>query len=545
MEISYTQLENKNIADILIITATPIETESLYRQLDQVCTDGLLLIEKGGRKYMLGKLSGYNIIHCQCSNMGTQEIGSSTLTTVNALADWPCVKAVIMVGIAFGMYNEETDIRKQRYGDVLVSTKIFPYENQRLNKDGSKEYRGKEHDANPHLIDAFRLIGPEWSHINIFEEPTHVELCPLLTGEKLLDNLTKRNELKLLYTDYRGGEMEGMGIASTCEGKQKPWIIVKAICDFADGNKGSTPEEEDLKRKKQVAAADAAVLAISLALCKVNIHQIIPNKTNYYYRPLNQDLDKVFFMAYDKSCADYYLLRKVDNDLQKHILSKHIWVYGETGIGKSELLRRTLIENEVEHIYIDLSLCNHNNVDTMFVTMYETICEYMDLESQNGLDFQSTIKNICNQIKYYKKKPQICLFVEEIPFEEESEEFKEFVDKVSKMVVYMTSHLNANKVLIVMSSIAIPVKTIEVYGDKVKNAIHFVSMEKWNMDECKSLVNLLSKTVSLQWESEELIQEFIERADFSPRRIKSRLKECCSLEIGTIDESVINKLFTE
>lgn len=166
--------------------------------------------------------------------------------------------------------------------------------------------------------------------------------------------------------------------------------------------------------------------------------------------------------------------------------------------------------------------------------MYETICEYMDLESQNGLDFQSTIKNICNQIKYYKKKPQICLFVEEIPFEEESEEFKEFVDKVSKMVVYMTSHLNANKVLIVMSSIAIPVKTIEVYGDKVKNAIHFVSMEKWNMDECKSLVNLLSKTVSLQWESEELIQEFIERADFSPRRIKSRLKECCSLEIGTI-----------
>ena len=96
-----------------------------------------------------------------------------------------------------------------------------------------------------------------------------------------------------------------------------------------------------------------------------------------------------------------------------------------------------------------------------------------------------------------------------------------------------------------MSSIAIPVKTMEVYGDKVKNAIHFVAMEKWDADESRALVNLLSKAVSLQWESEELVQEFIKRADFSPRRIKSRLKECCSLEIGTINEGIINKLFTE
>ncbi len=545
MEISYAQLGSKNVADILFVTATPIETESLYNKLEHVCADGLLHIEKEGRKYTLGTLSGYNIIHCQCSNMGTQEVGSSTLTTVNALIDWPCIKTVIMIGIAFGMYNEETDLPKQKYGDVLVSTKIFPYENQRLNKDGSKKYRGIEHDANPHLIEAFRLVEPEWHQVNLSGESTRVELCPLLTGEKLVDNLTKRNELKASHTDYRGGEMEGMGIASTCDSNKIPWIIVKAICDFADGNKGNTPEEEELKTKKQIAAADAAVLATSLALNKINIKQVIPNKINYYYRPLRQDLDKVFFMAYDKSCADYYLLRKVDDDLQKHILSKHIWVYGETGIGKSELLRRTLVENDVEHIYIDLSLCDHNNVDAMFMAMYETICEYMGLDLKNGLDFQSTIKCICNQINDYKKKQQICLFVEEIPFEKESKEFGEFVEKISKMVVYMTSHLNDSKVLIVMSSIAIPIKMMEVYGDKIKNFIHFVAMEKWDMDECKSLVNLLSKIVSLQWESEKTKQDFIERADFSPRRIKSRLKECCSLEIGKINESIINKLFTE
>lgn len=545
MKIPYTNLESKNVADILIVTATSIETDALHKQMEPVCSDGLLFVEKNGRKYTLGRLSDYNVIHCQCENMGTQEVGSSTLTTANALADWPCVKVVLMVGIAFGMYNEETDQNKQNFGDVLVSTKIFPYENQRWNKDGDIKYRGKEHEANLHLIDAYRLIASEWNYNNILGESTRVEYCPLLTGEKLVDNLERRNELKQKYQDYRGGEMEGMGIASTCEDKQKPWVIVKAICDFADGKKGSTPEEEDLKVKKQIAAANAAVLATKLALLKTNVTQVIPDKVNYYYRPSDMHLDKVFFMSYEKSCADYYLIRKADNELIKHILTKHIWVYGETGIGKSELLRRALVENNVEYIYIDLSLCDHRKVDTMFLTMYETIAECMDVTPQNDMNYQSVVKNICKLINEYQGKPKVCLFIEEIPFEEESEGFREFVDKISKMIIYMTNNLYENKVIMVLSSIARPVKAMEVYRDKIKNTIHFVGMEKWNMDECVSLVKLLSETTSLRWESTELMSEFVKNADFSPRRIKSGLKECCSLEIGIINKSIVNKLFTE
>ena len=137
------------------------------------------------------------------------------------------------------------------------------------------------------------------------------------------------------------------------------------------------------------------------------------------------------------------------------------------------------------------------------------------------------------------------MFIEEIPFEEESNEFQEFVEKVSKMVVYMTSHLTGSKALLVMSSIAIPIKAVEVYGDKIRNSVHFVGMGKWDMEECLALVDLLSTTVFLQWETDKLKTEFIERADFSPRRIKSKLKECCSLEIGVINESIMNKLFAE
>ena len=157
--------------------------------------------------------------------MGTQETGASTITTANALSDWPCVKGVIMVGIAFGMYNEDRDEVKQKFGDVLIANKIFPYENQRINKNGETKERGKEHFANSSFIDAFSVVKRGWERLNIFGEKTNIEICPLLTGEKLVDNLQWRNNLKELHKDYRGGEMEGMGIVSACEDKQLPSII--------------------------------------------------------------------------------------------------------------------------------------------------------------------------------------------------------------------------------------------------------------------------------------------------------------------------------
>jgi len=40
-----------------------------------------------------------------------------------------------------------------------------------------------------------------------------------------------------LHPTVKGGEMEGAGISAACASKNKNWIIVKGICDFADGNK--------------------------------------------------------------------------------------------------------------------------------------------------------------------------------------------------------------------------------------------------------------------------------------------------------------------
>lgn len=538
MEISYSQLPNKKIADFLIVTATNIETEAVLSQFEPVCPDGLLTISKDDRKYTAGILGAYNVIHCQCKNMGTQEVGSSTITTANALEDWPCIKGVLMVGIAFGMYNEETDIEKQNYSDVLIAEKIFPYENQRLNKDGSSKSRGIAHAPNKNFLDAFAVISREWNESNLEGIKTSVSIVPLLTGEKLVDNLAWRNGLKQKYAEYRGGEMEGMGIVSACENKNVPWILLKSICDFGDGKKGDSPETEDLKNARQRDAALAASRACKHALCTPNVKEIVPNRINFLFRQDTTIIEDVFFLSYSAKCKDYYLQRAIDMEASKHILTKSIWVSGKPGIGKSELLRHTLIENNVDHIYVDLSLCD--SVDEMICQIYETSCVYYEKQIENG-DAKFAISALANLLNSVCENSIAYIMIEEIPFEKNSEEFHDFVRRLSQMVIYISTHA-PNKARFILSSIAIPLEALDTYRDKIENQIHFMPLDDWTETECLDLVNLLCNVVDLVWESEDLKKSFIKKVDFSPRRVKSFLKTCCSLDYRMITSEIIEKL---
>lgn len=542
MIIEYESLAIKEIADFLIITATDRETNQLKNKLEPICIDGsLLTIKKEDREYTAARMNGYNVLHCQCKNMGTQEIGSSTLTTSNALQDWPCIKAVVMLGIAFGMYNDLEDKEVQTYGDVLVAKKIFPYENQRVNKDYTEKYRGKEHESNRHLVDALTLVKEEWNETNPYGNPTHVEICSMLTGEKLIDNLEFRNKLKESHPNTRGGEMEGMGVATVCENAKIPWILIKSICDFADGNKGTTPEEEIEKNQKQDYAALTAVLAFYKALEKVNISNLIGKRVNYFYRPPEINLENIFFINYSKECDDFYLIRSLDKDKGKSILTKSHWISGKTGIGKTAFLRRTLYSNNIKPIYVDLSLCDKSNINELFEMILESVCQYFHIEMPIYSTFHKYIQALCEILDSNWNGMPVYIQIEEIPFDEYCDGFKEFVQKIVNMIIYMSGHLKNAKVFYILSSIAMPKEAIDTYRDKISSHMTFYEMKCWSDEECLQLVHMLCKYVGLVWK-DYTPEQFIKRMNNSPRLIKNALKECCSMEFSFIDESIVNKL---
>jgi nucleoside phosphorylase len=159
-------------------------------------------------------------------------------------------RAVAAVGIAFGVDEE-----KQAIGDILLSKQVQLYELQRCGKE--VRMRGDK----PHA--ASRLI-------NHFETFSQVKWCGakvqpglILSGEKLIDNIDYRKQLVELQPEAVGGEMEAAGLYVACQDHKVDWIVIKAICDWADGKKDMN--KEDRQKVAATNAADFVVKALQYA----------------------------------------------------------------------------------------------------------------------------------------------------------------------------------------------------------------------------------------------------------------------------------------
>ncbi len=165
--------------------------------------------------------------------------------------------AVVMVGIAFGM-NVET----QNVGDILVSKQLRNYDDQRV---------GTHNGGDPAII--LRSEKPHASIwlLSLLRSAEHsfqgAKLCfgTILTGAKLVDHFGLREQLRALEPEAIGGEMEGAGLYVACHDEKVDWIIVKAICDFADGKKATE------KAKHQGIAAKNAAAFVYHALRYVRV----------------------------------------------------------------------------------------------------------------------------------------------------------------------------------------------------------------------------------------------------------------------------------
>jgi len=80
-----------------------------------------------------------------------------------------------------------------------------------------------------------------------------VHIGLLLSGEKLVDNYDFREQLRQLEPEAIGGEMEGAGLYAAAQRKRVDWLVIKAICDWADGEKGYQKQQ-----RQQIAAENAA-----------------------------------------------------------------------------------------------------------------------------------------------------------------------------------------------------------------------------------------------------------------------------------------------
>jgi nucleoside phosphorylase len=225
--------------DVVLVTANDIETAAVR----DVFTGEHPTVHRRNNTYRdLGIYGRARVALVRAPEMGAAGAGGMIMTVTEAIRDLT-PQTVILVGVAFGMDPEEQEI-----GDVLCATRIIDYEMQRVGtSDGGREIRLR----GAAVPTTARVLGR--MHNAASETASRVIFGVVASGDKLVDNLAMREELRELAPDAVGGEMEGRGAYAAATPANVDWIVVKAICDWADGNKG-----EDKEMRQKLAATQAA-----------------------------------------------------------------------------------------------------------------------------------------------------------------------------------------------------------------------------------------------------------------------------------------------
>ena len=216
---------------ILLVTVNKTEAQAVLDTFSQAAGRPWTRLPIGNKTYYdLGRHGGAPVLMVQ-SEMGAAAPGGALLTVSHAIQD-VAPQAVIMCGVAFGLRPG-----KQALGDILVARQIVCYEPQKVDMKRGRLQRGDRAMASERLLDRFRSGDNDWRGAR-----TH--FGPVVSGEKLVNDPAFRDALLDVEPEAVGGEMEGAGLYAAARDAKVDWILVKGICDWADGNKhdGAQPD---------------------------------------------------------------------------------------------------------------------------------------------------------------------------------------------------------------------------------------------------------------------------------------------------------------
>ncbi len=536
-ESNYIEISSKDIQHlynsdiILVVTANELETEFTHKKIKPLSGyEKIIKVYEGDITLYLGLFGNYKIAHVQ-SSMGSISRDSSIMTVSTALSRTKA-RIVIMIGIAFGV-----NPNSQNFGDVLISESIIPYNPKRIGKETIK--RGIEAPSSKILLNRFKNIKTTWEYI--LDEDKKAQLIPtrILSGEELIDNIEYRNSLIKLNPESKGGEMEGAGVYAACDGKAD-WMIVKGICDFADGNKGEKKVERQTIAINSALSACQEIFNSFSAFNELNVSPYITENAG----TLNPEvrINDVLFDVYDNTKEPYYIEREEDDKLNSLLSQYSIWIYGPTGCGKSNLILRNLLYKKKAFIQLSLAACVGTSVDVIFNEILYEISAQSGTKSQiQPKSFQECSKAIIDILSNKYEKKDLIIFIEEIPLSSETN-FCEFSNKIFSLLISKNLTGNLDKVKFALSSINNPINSIQLFQHKVHQQLSFIPLDYWNSRDINSLIDRIEANIGIYLPIK-IKDEFIEYGNGSPRFIKKYFRSL--LTINNHDEASLQYILKE
>jgi nucleoside phosphorylase len=246
--------EKAQYVDLLLMTVTDIERRALLSKMDPWPGEEAILVGSiSYNTYRFGQFGRYRA--AQVESAMSSEGRDGARATLQAAIGELNPKAILLLGIAFGI-----NPKRQHLGDVIIAESVYNYSLEKK-ADSQSVLRGGETHCGPILSERFRVRRDDWKLSRTENDFVKVHQGLLLSGPKLIDNKEFRDQLVSGFANREvlGGEMEGAGAYEAAERENIEIILVKGICDWADGDKND---------RAQPFAAYSAVSLAHHVLCK-------------------------------------------------------------------------------------------------------------------------------------------------------------------------------------------------------------------------------------------------------------------------------------
>ena len=266
---------NQPTCEYILVVATSTEEQELRAAADQLGIPFAKKSSPGGVYFDLDRLGGgagnrVIAVRVEMGPFGYAGSAGSAIRYKQAFA----AQGLICLGMAFGV-----DASWQKPGEVLVSRALLPYDSRDVVCDPHVHSHYRYDYSRMKAFPARRqLLGLFERHHEIRPPGVHaVHFGALLTGasrvfcsryrDKLVEDASRAISSALvaegkIVPRIVGGEMEGMGLLSSCKRDDPSWIVVKGISDFADGDEEGRPD------RRKLACSNSAVFVLQALLAE-------------------------------------------------------------------------------------------------------------------------------------------------------------------------------------------------------------------------------------------------------------------------------------
>ena len=238
----------------------------------------------------------------------------------------------------------------------------------------------------------------------------------------------------------------------------------------------------------------------------------------------------ILFNNYTAKNEPYYIIRQEDKQFVDCLEINNIWIFGASGQGKTALINRNLIQEEIEYIFCDLSPINITSPNDILDRIIGVIkrkfkIKVLDIEENRII----TVVELLSEVK----AQEIVIVIDEMAIED-TDLLISVAESFVNLVTYYTNCVGEESLKFVISTRAKP-QDIIMNRAKASDYFEYICCDTWS-EYLEKLFDSLSNALSLNITKEN--RKFIlTSSESSPRTIKKILSKVFHSDYIT-DESI-------